>query len=56
VAPGPGTVALDGEREIERRAGEGASVRLVPGPLTIDVDAVMRSTAGDATPAQPPRG
>jgi predicted polyphosphate/ATP-dependent NAD kinase len=55
VAPGPGTIALDGEREIERRPGEPVAVRLVPGPLTIDVDAVMRTTAGDATPAQPPR-
>jgi predicted polyphosphate/ATP-dependent NAD kinase len=50
VAPGPGTIALDGEREIERRAGGATTVRLVPGPLTIDVDAVMRSSAGDATP------
>jgi len=52
VAPGPGTVALDGEREIERRHGEPVTVRLVPGPLTIDVDAVMRAAAGDATLAQ----
>jgi predicted polyphosphate/ATP-dependent NAD kinase len=42
IAPGPGTVALDGEREIERRAGRPLSVRLVPGPLTIDIDAAMR--------------
>jgi predicted polyphosphate/ATP-dependent NAD kinase len=52
VAPGPGTVALDGEREIERRADGRATVRLVPGPLTIDVDAVMRSRANDAAPAR----
>ena len=52
VPPGPGTVALDGEREIERRHGEPVTVRLVPGPLTIDVDAVMRAAAGDATLAQ----
>jgi predicted polyphosphate/ATP-dependent NAD kinase len=52
LAPGPGTVALDGEREIERRAGGAATVRLVPGPLTVDVDAVMRSSASDATLAQ----
>ena len=52
IAPGPGTIALDGEREIERRADGEATVRLVPGPLTIDVDAVMRSTAGNATPGQ----
>jgi predicted polyphosphate/ATP-dependent NAD kinase len=56
VAGGPGTIALDGEREIERRHGEPVGVRLVPGPLTIDVDAVMRASAGDATPAQPARG
>jgi predicted polyphosphate/ATP-dependent NAD kinase len=55
IEAGPGTVALDGEREIERRHDEPVSVRLVDGPLTIDVDAVMRSAA-QATPAQPPRG
>jgi ATP-NAD kinase N-terminal domain len=55
VPAGPGTVALDGEREIERRHDEPVTVRLVPGPLTIDVDAVMRSKAGNATPAQPAR-
>jgi predicted polyphosphate/ATP-dependent NAD kinase len=55
VAPGPGTVALDGEREIERRHDEPVTVRLVPGPLTIDVDAVMRSAA-NATLGQPARG
>jgi predicted polyphosphate/ATP-dependent NAD kinase len=52
IASGPGTVALDGEREIERRHSEPVTVRLVPGPLTIDVDAVMRSAAADATLAQ----
>jgi predicted polyphosphate/ATP-dependent NAD kinase len=56
IAAGPGTVALDGEREIERRHREPVTVRLVPGPLTIDVDAVMRSAASDATLAQPSRG
>jgi len=56
LPPGPGTVALDGEREIERRAGGEATVRLVPGPLTIDVDAVMRSSAGDAVRADAARG
>jgi len=55
VAPGPGTVALDGEREIERRHDEPVTVRLVRGPLTIDVDATMR-IAADATPAQPAPG
>jgi predicted polyphosphate/ATP-dependent NAD kinase len=52
LAPGPGTIALDGEREIERRAHGAATVRLVPGPLTIDVDAVMRSSTVDPTRAQ----
>jgi predicted polyphosphate/ATP-dependent NAD kinase len=45
VAPGSGCLALDGEREIERRPGRPLTVRLVPGPLTIDVDAVMRHAA-----------
>ncbi|MEA2248634.1 MAG: hypothetical protein QOH46_3163 [Solirubrobacteraceae bacterium] len=54
VAAGPGTVALDGEREIERRAGRPLTVRLVPGPLTIDIDQAMRHAA-DATLAQPRR-
>ena len=44
----PGTIALDGERELER-TDEPATVRLVQGPLTIDVDAVM------ATSTQPSR-
>lgn len=56
IAAGPGTVALDGEREIERRRDEPVTVRLVRGPLTIDVDAVMRSAATNATPAQRPPG
>jgi predicted polyphosphate/ATP-dependent NAD kinase len=54
VAPGPGTVALDGEREIERRAGRPLSVRLVGGPLTIDIDAAMRQRT-HALPARPAR-
>ena len=41
VAPAAGTIALDGERELERRAGEPAIVKLVEGPRTIDIDAVM---------------
>jgi predicted polyphosphate/ATP-dependent NAD kinase len=45
AAPGSGCVAFDGEREIERRPGQTVTVRLVPGPLTIDVDAVMRHAA-----------
>ena len=43
--PMPGTLALDGEREIERRGEDAATVRLGAGPLRIDVDAVMRHTA-----------
>jgi nucleoside-diphosphate-sugar epimerase len=55
VARGPGTIALDGEREIERRPDEPVTVRLVRGPLTIDVDAAMR-IAAHATPGQPAPG
>jgi len=41
-------------REIERRHGEEVRVRLVPGPLTVDVDAVMRHAARTgATQLQP---
>jgi predicted polyphosphate/ATP-dependent NAD kinase len=46
VAPDAGTLALDGEREIERRGEDGATVQLAEGPLRIDVDAVMRHAAG----------
>ena len=54
-APGSGCLALDGEREIERRTREPVTVRLVPGPLTIDVDAVMRHAASvNATRMHPP--
>jgi hypothetical protein len=49
LAPGVGTIALDGERELERR-GEPATVKLVLGPLTIDIDAVM----AQASHRQPP--
>ncbi len=41
---GEGSIALDGEREIELRGGA-ARVRLVPGPARLDVDAVMRHNA-----------
>jgi predicted polyphosphate/ATP-dependent NAD kinase len=51
VAPGLGTVALDGERELERNRGEPVTLCLGLGPLTIDVDAVMRQ-ATHATHAQ----
>lgn len=40
LEPGVGTIALDGERELERR-GEATTVTLVPGPLTIDVEATL---------------
>jgi hypothetical protein len=40
LAPGVGTIALDGERELERR-GQATTVRLIDGPLTIDVDATL---------------
>lgn len=56
VAPGAGTLALDGERELERPRGEAATVRLVPGPLTIDVDAVMRGIAEGTSPRNPRSG
>jgi predicted polyphosphate/ATP-dependent NAD kinase len=45
VAPAAGCLALDGEREIERRPGQGATVRLIEGPFRIDVDAVMSQFA-----------
>jgi predicted polyphosphate/ATP-dependent NAD kinase len=45
VLGGGGCIALDGEREIELRPGERASVRVVAGPRRIDVDAVMRHAA-----------
>ena len=50
-----GSLALDGEREIERRPGARATVRLVAGPLTIDVDAVMRHAATKGLTRLPPR-
>jgi predicted polyphosphate/ATP-dependent NAD kinase len=46
VAVDHGSLALDGEREIELGPGDRAEVRLeVNGPLTIDVDAVMEQAA-----------
>jgi predicted polyphosphate/ATP-dependent NAD kinase len=57
LAPGAGTLALDGEREIERRGDDGATVHLADGPRRIDVDAVMRNAAGEnATHRQPAAG
>jgi predicted polyphosphate/ATP-dependent NAD kinase len=46
-----GSVALDGEREIERHGEDGATVRLADGPLRIDVDAVMGAAATSVQPA-----
>ena len=54
VAPGEslpliaadGCLALDGEREIERRDSDEVSVTLGTGPLVIDVDVVMAHAAG----------
>lgn len=46
LTPGTGSVALDGEREIEIGASDEVEVRLDPGgPLTIDVGAAMREAA-----------
>jgi hypothetical protein len=45
VAAAPGSLALDGEREIERRHGAPAAVRLIPGPFCIEVDTVMAQFA-----------
>jgi hypothetical protein len=46
VVPGPGSLALDGEREIERRDGRSpATVRLIAGPCRIEVDTVMTQFA-----------
>jgi predicted polyphosphate/ATP-dependent NAD kinase len=50
----PGSLALDGEREIELGGGERATVRLGDGPLRVDVDAVMAHAARTgATRLQP---
>jgi hypothetical protein len=47
LAPGHGSVALDGERELEVHPGERVGVRLSRQRLrTIDVAAVMRDAAG----------
>jgi hypothetical protein len=39
------SIALDGEREIERGGNDHATVRLADGPVRIDVDSVMRTHA-----------
>ena len=54
---GPGSLALDGERELELRSGAAAQARLVAGPARIDVDAVLRHhAAAHATWVQPVAG
>jgi predicted polyphosphate/ATP-dependent NAD kinase len=45
LAANGASLALDGEREIERHGDDGATVRLADGPLRIDVDAVMTERA-----------
>jgi predicted polyphosphate/ATP-dependent NAD kinase len=45
LTPADGCLALDGEREIERRDDELVTVTLAAGPLLIDVDAVMAHAA-----------
>jgi hypothetical protein len=46
VAARDGSIALDGERELELRPGQRVEVRLNErGPLTIDIDAVMAEAA-----------
>jgi predicted polyphosphate/ATP-dependent NAD kinase len=45
VGAAAGTLALDGEREIERSPADRVTVELTGGPLRVDVDAVMRDAA-----------
>jgi predicted polyphosphate/ATP-dependent NAD kinase len=45
VPPADGCLALDGEREVERRDSDDVTVTLAPGPLLIDVDSVMAHAA-----------
>jgi len=46
LAPGAGSIALDGEREIEVGPSDEIEVRLDPnGPLTIDIEEAMRQAA-----------
>lgn len=47
MASADGCLALDGEREIERRDTDDVRVTLAPGPLTIEVDAVMSHAAAN---------
>ncbi len=51
LTPGVGSIALDGEREIEIRKEDQIEVSLsLDGPLTIDVSAAMREAAGRGLP------
>jgi predicted polyphosphate/ATP-dependent NAD kinase len=47
LEPGPGCVALDGEREVELGEGEVATVALGRGPLVIDIDIALAVAARD---------
>jgi len=63
---GPGTIAVDGERQLVLPAGERAEVRLAPhGPGVLDVSGLLRTLAGEGRgppagipvdPQPPPRG
>lgn len=44
LAQVPGTISVDGERELERYRNEPATVMLSEGPWRIDVDRVLRAT------------
>lgn len=44
LAAAVGTISLDGERELERLQPVPATVRLVQGPYTIDIDAALART------------
>ena len=58
VSAAAGTLAFDGEREIERSPADRVAVELVPGPYRVDVDAVMLHAAEAgvlATPVQRPQ-
>lgn len=48
LEPGVGSVALDGEREVERREGDALTVTLdLEGPFTLDVSEAMRVASED---------
>jgi predicted polyphosphate/ATP-dependent NAD kinase len=54
LAAGAGVVALDGEREIELHPDDRVAVRLIDGPLTIDVEQVMLHAAQHGELRSPP--